>query len=132
MKYNFKGKTINIPDNDLQRSMDILNISKEEAIQLWLEDEGYENNEEVEEMTKKAKQNKATQKGIYNKSEKEKKSRKPKENPTKESIINKIYESLANWDKVLALEITNKTKYIEFELENKHFTVNLVEKREKK
>ena len=48
MNYNLNGKNIRIPDADIERSMKILKISHDEAIQLWLEDEGYLENEVVE------------------------------------------------------------------------------------
>ena len=57
MKYDFNGKILNIPDKELEKSMKILDISKEEAIQMWLEDNDYETNETVEELTEKAKKN---------------------------------------------------------------------------
>ena len=57
MKYDFNGKCLTIPDKELESSMKNLNISKEEAIQLWLEDNDYEINEVVEELTEKAKKN---------------------------------------------------------------------------
>ena len=49
------GKTVNIPDAELAENMKALGISKEEAIDMWLFDNDYEDNEEVEEMTVKAK-----------------------------------------------------------------------------
>ena len=45
MRYNLNGKNINIPDADIERSMKSLELTKEEAIQMWLEDEGYLENE---------------------------------------------------------------------------------------
>lgn len=57
MKYDFNGKILNIPDKELEKSMKVLDISKEEAIQMWLEDNDYEINETVEELTEKAKKN---------------------------------------------------------------------------
>ena len=58
MTYNFNGKTLNIPDTEIEKSMKCLELTKDEAIQLWLEDNDYEVNEEVEELTAKAKANK--------------------------------------------------------------------------
>lgn len=58
MTYNFNGKTLNIPDTEIEKSMKCLELTKDEAVQLWLEDNDYEVNEEVEELTAKAKANK--------------------------------------------------------------------------
>jgi len=49
------GKTINISDKEVENSMRLLEITKEEAIQLWLEDNDYLVNEELEELDAKAK-----------------------------------------------------------------------------
>lgn len=55
MTYNFEGKNINIPDDEIEKSMKVLDISKEEAIDLWLCDNDYEEDEEAEALTVKAK-----------------------------------------------------------------------------
>ena len=55
MKYNFNGKEINIPDAEIQHNMKALGISEEEAVNMWLDDNDYTENEVVEELTKKAK-----------------------------------------------------------------------------
>ena len=55
MKYDFNGKILNIPDKDIENSMKLLEISKEEAIKMWLDDNDYTTNEVVEELTEKAK-----------------------------------------------------------------------------
>ena len=55
MKYDFNGKAINIPDKDIENLMTALELSKEEAIETWLDDNDYTSNEEVEELSKKAK-----------------------------------------------------------------------------
>ena len=56
MKYNFNGKEINIPDAEIEKNMKVLEISKEEAIEMWLDDNDYTENEEVEKLTEKAKE----------------------------------------------------------------------------
>ena len=71
MKYNFNGKEINIPDAEIEKNMKVLEISKEEAIEMWLDDNDYTENEVVEELTKKAKEVKR-----YEKADKPRKERK--------------------------------------------------------
>lgn len=58
MTYNLNGKVIRIPDAEIEKSMKLLKLSHDEAVQMWLEDEGYLENEVVEELTAKAKENK--------------------------------------------------------------------------
>ena len=46
MKYTLEnGKVVNIPDNEIEYNMKTLELSKEEAIDLWLEDNDYQVNE---------------------------------------------------------------------------------------
>ena len=71
MKYNFNGKVINIPDAEIEKNMKTLDISKDEAIGMWLDDNDYTENEVVEELTKKAKEVKR-----YEKADKPRKERK--------------------------------------------------------
>jgi hypothetical protein len=56
MKYTLEnGKTVNIPDSEITNNMKLLELTREEAIQLWLEDNDYEENEEQAELDAKAK-----------------------------------------------------------------------------
>lgn len=71
MKYNFNGKVVNIPDAEIEKNMKALDISKDEAIEMWLDDNDYTENEVVEELTKKAKEVKR-----YEKADKPRKERK--------------------------------------------------------
>lgn len=53
------GKTVRIPREDIERTMS-LGVDEDEAITIWLEDEGYLENEEQNQLDKKAKDNKIT------------------------------------------------------------------------
>lgn len=134
MVYNLNGKNIKIPDEDIKRNMEILDLSEDEAIQLYLEDEGYLENEEVAELTKKAKDSgiMSTIHGAKAEKPKAKVERERKENPTKERIIAEIGKFLCQLDGISGVNITNIGKIIEFECENKHFKLDLIQKREKK
>jgi len=55
MTYSFNGKSLTIPDKDLENLMTTLELTKNEAIQTWLDDNDYTTNEVVEELTAKAK-----------------------------------------------------------------------------
>lgn len=134
MVYNLNGKNIKIPDEDIKRTMKILDLSEEEAIQLYLEDEGYLENEEVAELTKKAKDSgiMSTIHGAKAEKPKVKVERERKENPTKERIIAEIGKFLCQLDGISGVNIANIGKIIEFECENKHFKLDLIQKREKK
>lgn len=131
MKYNFGNKIITIPDEEIKRNMKILEITKEEAIQMYLEDNDYLINEEVETLTAKAKENK-TDKVVAQSKPRKQVERKPKENPLKQAIIEDIYKFLAKNETLYNIKVTNPTKTIDFYTENKYFSLNLVEHRPKK
>lgn len=126
MTYNLNGKTIRIPDADIKKSMDLLGLSHDEAVQLWLEDEGYLENEVVEELTAKAKANKISHEAKAEKPRKSvKRERKPDEE--KENLI----EMLANCLKEAGFdtEIINKSKIIEFNIGENHYKLDLIKQR---
>ena len=108
MVYNLNGKSIKIPDKEIKKNMEILDLSEKEAIQLYLEDEGYLENEEVAELTKKAKDSgiMSTIHGAKSDKPKAKIERERKENPTKERIISEIGKFLCDLDGSASVTIT--------------------------
>ena len=129
---NINGKNVNIPDKDIQNFMKSLDISEDEAIAMWLDDNDYTTNEQVEELTKKAKINKTDKIVVQSKVNKAKTERKPKENPLKQAIIEDIYKFLIKNNTLQNVKVVNNTKTIDFYAENKYFSINLVEHRPKK
>lgn len=127
MNYNFNGKNINIPDNEIQNNMKLLGISKEEAIQMWLEDNDYLENEVVVELTKKAKENKAVDHGA--KADKERKPVKRERKPDleKENLIEILAKCLS--DAGYTAEITNKSKLIAFKVGDNCYKLDLIKQR---
>lgn len=138
MKYTLEnGRTINIPDKDIEKLEKNLGVSREEAINTWLFDEDYISDEAAEELTAKAKKNRITATIHEAKEEKtEKKPKKPrekKENPLKRQIIDAIFAGLSeNLPENVEINITNDEKYIDFVIDGMEFTVNLVQHRAKK
>lgn len=130
MKYTIKNKIYNIPNEEIDKLTDALDISIAEACEMYLSDHDLIVNETVEELTKNATKNRVT--ATIHSAKGEKKDRKPrekKENPVKKEIISKIYSILKDFDNVT---VTNDEKYIDFSIENRDFTINLVEHRKKK
>lgn len=134
MKYNLNGKNINIPDADIERSMKSLELTKEEAIQMWLEDEGYLENEEQEELERKAKENRITatihQASTKDPHKKTQKERVRKENPTKEMVIREIAALLPKFAE--DIEILNVGKLISFRIGEEKYEIDLKQKRKPK
>ena len=144
-KYEINGKYVNITlDNDkivrvetdyLDNMIEALDISMEEAVLTYLEDEEYEINDEQEELTQKAKENRITA-TIHNAEDKTKERKKteraPKENPTKEGIIINLVEKLKELEDVENIIIENKSKIITFNIGDKSFKIDLIERRKRK
>ena len=130
------GKVVKAMTSYLENMCNILDIDMDEAVLTWLEDEGYLENEEQEELCAAAKENKslaAARKGIRDGAkEKKKVVRTVKENPTKEMIIAEINKCIAALDGATNVVVENKTKIILFKLEDKEFKIDLIEKRKKK
>ena len=104
----------------------------EDVLLMYLEDNGYLENEEQNELDKSAKENVK----VIAKSEKPKKKtqreRVVKENPTKELIISKLTSALQEIDNISNINVENKAKLITFTLNNEDFKVDLVQKRKEK
>ncbi|MBQ8793085.1 MAG: hypothetical protein IJZ62_05905 [Clostridia bacterium] len=130
MKYNFNGKMVNIPDKELEKSMKILGMSKEEAIEMWLEDEGYLDNEEQIELTQKAKENKITATIHDARDASKPKATKPKTvkvSDEKQALFADILGNLQeNYENV---EILKQNKLISVKIGEKIFKIDLIEQR---
>lgn len=132
MQYRLNEKrVINIPDSEIKRSMEKLDLTEEEAIQMYLEDEGYEVNEEQEELERKAKENRITATIHQAKADKPKTQRKVerKADTTKESIIANISQFLSETDGICEVNVVNVGKLITFKLGNDTFKLDLIRQR---
>lgn len=129
-----KNKEVKIPDEEIKNLMDKLELTEQEAIQTWLEDEGYEVNEEVERLTAKAKANGTARVNARANVENKKTTRERKANPVKEEIIQILANALKNSQNlpINAIKIENIGKIITFKVENREFKLDLIEKRQKK
>jgi len=131
MVYKLNDKNINIPDEEIENLIDKLELTEQEAIQTWLEDNDYIKNEEVEKLTKKAKENKTNLPKARKNVENKKTTRERKENTTKAEIIKYLFENLSKFQDISALQIENKEKIITFELNNNSYKLDLIQKRKK-
>jgi hypothetical protein len=129
------GKTVNIPDVEIKSYMKSLGIDEEEAIEMWLDDEGYTENEEQMELEQKAKDS-GIMRDIHGASAMDKttkKSSKPKVvkvSDEKQMLFNEIRANLEDlFDNV---EILKENKLIQVEINGKIFKIDLIEQRPKK
>ena len=134
MKYTYNGKEFNIPDSEVDKAMEKLDCSLAEACEMYLSDHDLITDETVEELTKNATKNRITATIHDAKGEKKpRKAREKKENPQKKEIIQYIYECFkAKYNINCLISITNPEKYIDLTINDREFTVNLVEHRKKK
>ena len=144
-KYVINGKNVEITLNNdkiikvgtayLENMVETLDISFDEAVKTYLEDEEYEINDEQEALTKKAKDNRITA-TIHQAEDKTKERKKTvrtvKENPTKEKIIAEVYNCISAIAEVSGCRIENKAKIITFELGGESFKIDLIQKRKPK
>ena len=133
MKYEFNGKKINIPDSEIKYSIDKYNLTEKEAIQMWLEDEGYLENEEQEELEKKAKENRITatiHQATTTQKKKTQKERVRKNDTTKEMIISKLAETLETLAE--EVKIANAGKIITFKFGEDNYKLDLIRQRKLK
>jgi hydroxymethylpyrimidine pyrophosphatase-like HAD family hydrolase len=134
MVYNLNGKNIKIPDADIKKNIEALEVNQEEAIQIWLEDEGYLENEEQEALCKKAKENRITatihQASAKTAKKKTQKERVKKEDATKEMVIAEIAQLLPKFAE--NVQILNAGKLISFTIGADSFEIDLKRKRKSK
>jgi hypothetical protein len=130
MRYTLEnGKTINIPDNEIQKHMKTFDISEQEAIDLYLEDEGYLDNEELDELDEKAKKVKIKHEAsATTKDKKEKKPRTVKISDEKQQLFSEIStfltEKYGN-----SVEIVKENKLLTVQIGEKTFKLDLIEQR---
>ena len=130
MRYDFNGKMVNIPDQEIEKAMEKLGLTKEQAIEMWLEDEGYLENEEQENLCKLAKENKITA-TIHKASGKlEKKQSKPrtvKISNEKQALFKDLHDFLT--ENHQNVEILKENKLIQVKIGEKTFKIDLIEQR---
>lgn len=133
MKYTLpNGKNVNIPDKEIEKNMKLLEISKEDAIEMWLEDEGYLDNEEQNELDEKAKKVKIDHgaSAVDKTEKKEKKPREIKVSDEKQALFGEIVEKLAENGR--NYEIVKENKLICVKIGEKTFKIDLIETRQPK
>ena len=132
MEIKVNNKVVKIPQKEIDNLMKTLELTEQEAIQTWLDDNDYTTNEVVEELTKKAKDNKTTLIKARANVENKKTIRERKENPTKALIIAEIFNKLAEIEGISQLKVENKEKLVTFSLNGNEYKLDLVQKRAKK
>lgn len=113
-------------EQEIQKNMKMLGISREEAEQLWEDDQNDFIGEEGEEMTRKAKEVKRYEKGDKLRA-KAKKERKVDEN--KKLILDKLHKALETFVKITNVKTETE---ISFVYNDEEYTLKLTKHRPKK
>ena len=132
MEIKVNNKVVKIPQKEIDNLMKTLELTEQEAIETWLDDNDYTTNKQVEELTKKAKANGTTKIGARVNVENKKVDRERKANPTKALIIDQLWQKLAEIEHISNLKVENKEKLITFSLNGNDYKLDLVQKRAKK
>ena len=125
MKHTLKdGRVVNIPDAEIAENMKVLDISKAEAIDMWLFDHDYEDNAEADEMTVKAKAVKRYEKADA-----------PRKKVVKERKVDEEKKRLLNFCRIpiegaggIVTNVKNEAEF-SFTFGNNCYTVKLVKHR---
>ena len=125
------GKSYKIDKVWADNSQKSLDLGLVDVLDMWLEDNGVFENEEQAELDTKAKGVVKLNAKAETPKKKTQRERVIKENPDKEYIVGCVAEYLEELQ-ATDINITNKSKLIEFTFKGKQFKLDLVEKRVKK
>lgn len=121
------GKKIKIDDAILKNLMTVLEVTKDEAIQIYLEDEGILDNEEQNSLDEQAK-------GVANVNDADRK--KPKKKKTnisdeKKALFNTILTNLTRCEGIEPenIKIVSENKKIEVNFNNLSFSIDIIQHR---
>lgn len=128
------GKKYKVGQDYVDKSQKELDISEFEALEMWLDDNDILVNDEIENLTQKAKENGSTKINAKSQEPKKKtqKERVRKENPTKENLIREIANFLQEKELATNVNIENVGKIITFEIGEEHYKIDLIQKRKPK
>ena len=129
------GKKVNIPDKELEKSMEKLELSLEDAIDLWLADNDYEIDEEQEELDEKAKKVKIQHDATMDKTrEKSAKPRTVKTSDAKKEVFYQFSEFLKRFceENPACYSILTENKMFQLKFGGEIFKIDIIQQRHKK
>ena len=131
MVYEFNGKSIVIPDKEIENLKSKLELSENDAIELWLCDNGYDTDEEQENLDNSAKKVKIDKEISKNKSKKERKPVEKKVSDEKKALFSEILSDLEDVYRN-SVTVLNENKLIEVKINGKTFKIDVIEQRPRK
>ena len=129
MKYTLKnGRSIVIPDKEIDKLVSSLEISIEDAIDLWLDDNNIETNEIAEELDEKASKVKIERDIVQVSTKKERKKPEKKVSDEKKELFSEILSDLEDIYKG-NVSVLNENKLISVQINDKIFKIDVIEQR---
>lgn len=128
MKYEFNGKLIDIPEDEIENLKVNLQLTNQQAIDTWLSDNGYEEDEEQENLEQIAKKVKINHQIEIKKPKKERKTVVRKVSDEKKELFSEILSDLEDVYRN-SVEVLNENKLIQVKIGDKSFKINITETR---
>ena len=125
------GKVKQVPNAEVEHLMRTMGLTKSQAVEVWLEDEGLLHNEEQEALCQKAKENRITatiHEARAEVKQKTQRERVVKEDKVKEAIIQAVADMLPSLDATNVV-VEKKGKLITFEVGADKFKFDLIRQR---
>lgn len=129
MTVKVNEKSVRIPDETIKKYMDKLSLTKDEAIALYLEEEGYQVNAEYEELDKKAKQVKILKGAKAETPNKPRKPRTVKISDEKQELFAFVQNALIAEYSADNVKIVKENKLFTVAIGDKVFKIDLIEQR---
>ena len=129
------GKTVNIPNAEIEKYMKKLELSQEDAINLWLEDNDYEVNEEQNALDEKAKKVKIQHDAVGE--QPRKKSEKPrtvKVSDAKKELFYQLSQFLKEFceENPATYTVLTENKLLQVNFNDETFKIDLIQQRKPK
>ena len=129
MQYTMKnGKVVTIPTKEIENLKTSLDLSETDAIDLWLCDNGYEEDEEQAELNEKASKIKFSHEVDVKKPKKERKKPEKKVSDAKKELFSEILSNLQNVYKE-NVEVLTENKLINVKIGELTFKIDVIQQR---
>lgn len=135
MLYKLKnGRSVSIPTKEVENLMSSLEVSQDEAIELWLTDNGLEENEEQAELDEKASKVHINKDAYADSEKKPRKKPEIKVSDEKKWLFDSILQNLTRCNGVGQEDITvlTKNKLISVEINGITFKIDIIQTRKPK